>query len=590
MTDSDQTMTLHLGRGADRSNGTERPGPGRPSSDKHGPEKSSGPEPELPDRFWADDDAPADSDRSAAEPAAGLITLGYLRAAVRRSRIFILVMAAVGLLIGAGLLVVAPPAYEATSTLMLAHDTGEDAVSAQATDAVLAASDAVAERTMQALGLHDSLKKFEASYSVTIVTNSILTVVFRAPTSSTAVRDENALTTEFLKFRTAQLQNQQAGVLASLEQQITQANNHVAALARQITQLQGQTSTGETRVKIAVLQAQHTSAVSAATVLTESVRDNQAATQVTTTQIVKGSTVLNSATPIPHSHLKLPAEYVGGGLIGGLAIGVIIVIIRTLISDRLRRRDDIARVLGAPVRLSVAGAGVSRWRPGQRGLAAAGRRDLQRVVGFLRSEVSPRSRGSASLAVVPAGDPRTAAVCTVALAVARAKEGKRVMLADLAGGAAARLLGVTTPGVSKISADGAQLVVVVPEGDDVLPAGPLHPGGGLALADEETGPLAKELAAAHKSADLLLTLAVLDPAVGAEHLTTWTSKVVTLITAGQSSATRIQALGEMIRLAGLPLAAAVLIDADKTDESLGVPQAPDEGMRVPAGAAEGDFR
>jgi capsular polysaccharide biosynthesis protein len=464
-----------------------------------------------------------------------------------------------------------------------------DAVSAQATDAVLAASDAVAERTMQALGLHDSPKKFESSYTAAIETNSILTIIFRAPTASAAVRDENALSAEFLKFRTAQLKNEQAGVLASLTQQITQADDHVAALGRQISQLQAKTSTPDTRVDIAVLQAQHTSAVSAATILAETVRDNQAATQVTTTQIIKGSTVLNSATPIPHSHLKLPAEYVGGGLIGGLALGLIIVIVVTLISDRLRRRDDVARVLGAPVRLSVASAGVSRWRPGRRGLAAAGGRDLQRVVAFLAAEVPPRARGSASLAVVSAGDPRTAAVCVAALAVARAKQGKRVMLADLSGGAAARLLGVTTPGVSKISADGAQLAVVVPERDDVMPAGPLSTGTG-APADEDLGPQAKELAAAHKSADLLLTLAVLDPAIGAEHLATWTGKVVTLITAGQSSATRIQALGEMIRLAGLALAAAVLIKADKTDESLGTPLPPEEAPKARAGAGEGDFR
>jgi capsular polysaccharide biosynthesis protein len=578
--DSDQTMTLHLGQGANRPSPAER---------SSGPERSNGHGPELPDRFWADDDFAAESDRSAAEPAAGLVTLGYLRAAVRRSRFFILAMAALGLVVGAGLFVVAPPAYEATTTLMLAHDPGVDAVSAQATDAVLAQSDAVAQRTMQALGSHDTLKKFEASYTATIETNSILTIVFRAPTASAAIRDENALSSEFLKFRTAQLKNEQAGVLASLTQQITQANDHVADLAKQITQLQAKTSTPDTKVDLALLQAQHTSAVNSATILAETVRGTQASTQVTTTQIVKGSTVLNSATPIPHSHLKLPVEYVAGGLVGGLALGVILVIIATLISDRLRRRDDVARVLGAPVRLSVASAGVSRWRPGHRGLAAAGGRDLQRVVAFLAAEVPPRARGSASLAVVPAGDPRTAAVCVAALAVARAKEGKRVMLADLSGGAAARLLVVTTPGVSKISADGAQLAVVVPERDDVMPTGPLSTGTD-APAEGDTGPQAKELVAAHKSADLLLTLAVLDPAIGAEHLTTWTGKVVTLMTAGQSSATRIQALGEMIRLAGLTLAGAVLIKADKTDESLGVPLSPEEPPRARAGAGQGDFR
>jgi hypothetical protein len=44
-----------------------------------------------------------------------------------------------------------------------------------------------------------------------------------------------------------------------------------------------------------------------------------------------------------------------------------------------------------------------------------------------------------------------------------------------------------------------------------------------------------------------------------------------MVTAGESTETRIQAVGEMIRLARIPLISAVLVGADKTDESLGVP-------------------
>ena len=71
------------------------------------------------------------------------------------------------------------------------------------------------------------------------------------------------------------------------------------------------------------------------------------------------------------------------------------------------------------------------------------------------------------------------------------------------------------------------------------------------------------------SADLLLTLATVDPSLGAEHLATWAGRAVVLVTAGRSSWTRIHAVGEMIRLAGISLVSAVLVGADKTDESLG---------------------
>ena len=42
-----------------------------------------------------------------------------------------------------------------------------------------------------------------------------------------------------------------------------------------------------------------------------------------------------------------------------------------------------------------------------------------------------------------------------------------------------------------------------------------------------------------------------------------------MVTAGRSSWTRIHAVGEMIRLAGMYLVSAVLVGASKTDESLG---------------------
>jgi hypothetical protein len=76
--------------------------------------------------------------------------------------------------------------------------------------------------------------------------------------------------------------------------------------------------------------------------------------------------------------------------------------------------------------------------------------------------------------------------------------------------------------------------------------------------------------AAYASADLLLTLAVLDPSIGAEYLAGWACGAVVVVTAGQSSAERIRAVSEMIRLSGTSLISGVLIGADKTDESLGL--------------------
>ena len=84
------------------------------------------------------------------------------------------------------------------------------------------------------------------------------------------------------------------------------------------------------------------------------------------------------------------------------------------------------------------------------------------------------------------------------------------------------------------------------------------------------------------SADLLLTLATLDPAVGGDHLATWASNAVVVVSSGESSAERIHGVGEMIRLAGMRLDSVVLLGADKSDESLGLTPRPEEQVGMGA--------
>jgi hypothetical protein len=68
----------------------------------------------------------------------------------------------------------------------------------------------------------------------------------------------------------------------------------------------------------------------------------------------------------------------------------------------------------------------------------------------------------------------------------------------------------------------------------------------------------------------MLTLATLDPALGGDHLATWASEAVVVVTAGRSRAERVHSVGEMIRLAGTRLDSAILLGADRSDASLGV--------------------
>ena len=114
--------------------------------------------------------------------------------------------------------------------------------------------------------------------------------------------------------------------------------------------------------------------------------------------------------------------------------------------------------------------------------------------------------------------------------------------------------------------DGVPLLVAVPNGDDIAPVGPLRGDDVPAVLT----PPDEAVVAACSSADLLLTLVTLDPATGGEHLATWASEAIAVVTAGRSSAEKVHSAGELIRLAGTRFNSAILLGADRTDASLGL--------------------
>ena len=67
-------------------------------------------------------------------------------------------------------------------------------------------------------------------------------------------------------------------------------------------------------------------------------------------------------------------------------------------------------------------------------------------------------------------------------------------------------------------------------------------------------------------------LTTLSPALGAEHLRSWAARACAVVTAGRSSATKLHAAGEMIRLAELRFDSVILLGADRGDDTLGSPE------------------
>ena len=529
-------------------------------------------QPDQPQRVPSAYDDYSPADEHPGEYATGIVSLGFIATALRRSAWLWLAIALAAMLAGLGLFVTFPPAYKATTTVLLKPFPDTQPTDGILTDIALAESRTVAQSAVQQLGLPQaSVGSFLKAYSTTEVTDQVVLITVSAPSNDEAVRRAKAVAAAFLQFREKQAQAQLQSALASINLQVAQAKQKVNALDTQIAQVQQQPSSTIQQGKLATLKSRRIQANYEASTMEQAALSDRMTETSATAAVVQNSKVVDSATPAAHSHHKLLVIYALSSLILGLVLGMGFVIVRALVSDRLRRRDDIAHALGAPVTLSV-GTPKPHWLPVRRGQG----RDQKRMVTHLRNAVPARSRGAPGLAVVAVDNAQAMAPSLVSLAVSCAQEGQQVVVADLARGApAARLLGAGKPGIRPVKVSGAHLVVAVPGRDNVAPVGPLPQKSSQA----QLGQASEALIAAYASADLLLTLVTIDPALGADHLATWATSAVVVVTAGQSSAARIHAVGELVRLAGMSPVSAVLVDADKTDESTGVthtpvPQAP----------------
>lgn len=521
--------------------------------------RSSGANDDLLERFWALDELSLLKSSPTIDVTSGLASIQFVWSALKRHVRLLIAFTLLGILVGAGLYVKFPPARHATTKVLLIDSPNQDPAFEVQTDVALAASTTVGENVVKQLGLQEPAASLLATYSVTALTDQVLLINVSAATSDEAVQRAAAVAKQFLAFRAQYTRTQFSQQAGQLNDEVTQAKQKVADISSQISQ----TTDPD---KLHALQDEQKAATDALAQIRQYVTGSLATAQSAEANMIAGSQVLDAPAAQKLSKTKGAPLYVGGGLLGGLALGIIIVIVSALTSDRLRRRSDIAYTFRAPVRLSV-GPLRARRLPSLGGAAKARNRDLRRVTEYLNDAVPGASRGPAGLAIAAVDDVKTTAEVVVSLALDNAGRGRRVILADLSEGRiAARRLGVSEPGINRVERDGKPFVLVIPNPDSVAPVGPLSShasAAGYAQADER-------LVAEAESTDLVLTLVTLDPVVGSEHLATWATSVVAMVTTGRSSAVRITAVADMIRLAGVRLDSVVLVDSDKDDDSLGI--------------------
>lgn len=523
----------------------------------------------FPERFWDNDEVPIVDDRSADNLATGLVDLSFVRQALGRSKRVWCSIAVVGLVIGVGLFLYFKPPYSTTVSVLLRADPNIDAPTSMETASVIAQEPAVVQLADHELGLPVST---QLHYTVAVFNNQVLNITMSAPTSQQAAHEAETVANAFLTERADLVKSQMTATLNGIASQVTQAQNNYNQVNSEYEHIQSEPSSTSQQSQLKRMESKLSAAENALSTLTY----QQTEEKLNSTEMVTDSSIISTSVPKTSSSLKRYGIELGAGaFFGGLVIGISIVVIRALLSDRLYRRDDVAVAINAPVRLSVLSAGDSkrRKRHGDARSATGGRHpdekaaDLARVVAHLRESLPEGVSAPSSLVVVAVDDPAFVADAVAELAASLAREGSRVGVADLADGIFAGGLIGTEPGIRLANIGGTQITVVVPRTYNLVPVGPRDQRITRGLTRS------REIAAVYEACDFFLTVVVLDPAVGAGHLSTWAADAVAVVTAGQSTVGKVQAVGEMIRDGGTRLVSAILLGADKGDESFGLVKA-----------------
>ncbi len=493
-----------------------------------------------------------------------LINLRFAKDALYRSRWLWASIAVLGLICGAGYHFVIPVKYAASTTLYLADPPSSDPAVVSTNDLALLQTTAVGERAIKLLrepGLNP-VKLLGKAPGVTVSAN-VMTITIDGPTQREAIRRVNAVASALLAFRSEQYGAQTEAIDAGLNRQIAGLQSQVTKLTNVING-NGPIPSGETLTNVASDRAQDSAGIIS---LQQTVQQNQ----LGQLSVATGSRVITPGTVTSGKKIKIFVLDGASGLVAGLGLGIGIVLVAAFTTDRLRRREDIAAVLGAPVDLSIGRAWLPRVRTSGRLLRLAEKPTppVQSIVSYLHKLLLTAESGQ-TLLVVAVDDVEVPAVVTAALAGRLTAEGKTVVMADLSGDKVlAHMFGVKREGRHQVHIGDIERVIL------------LVPPGEWSMEDNEP---VDSTATQWSNADVVLAVATVDPTVGAWHLLRWATTATLVVTAGRSTAQRINGTAELLRAASIGVTSAILVNADTRDDSIGLSDSMGSPLQQPVGA------
>ena len=475
------------------------------------------------------------------------VSLHFLRAALQRRWKTVAAFVYCGVVVALAAMVLLPPASSATTSLVLAHPAGQDPVTAMATDVSLLRTRTVAQNTIDTLNLSTTADELQSTITVATPSPDIMSITITAASPAEAVRRLGALSDSYVAFRSEQVRSQSDGVVAGDRERIKQLQEQSTTLSQQYGVLARQSDASSQAEAADVLT--HRSQLDAEIATLQ--QDIQQSAIEAESILAASHTVDAPAANPPHAAKRLVLVMMSG-LIVGTALGVAVVLFHALLSNRLRRRDEVALALGRPVRFS---AGTSRsWWSRRERLDQRGVDVLAAGFGTALTDGAKVER----VALVSVGAVKEAALVVSRLADHLASVGQRVCVVDL-------------------SESGA-----LAETGHVGGWAVLHPGG-TAATTPGTGPLTLVSAFSGKpapgepgrdewaKAQIVLVLGDAQLGVGAAPLSSWADQAVLLVRAGRASAEFLDSVGRVFDASGLGIDFAMLVGADAGDESPGFP-------------------
>ena len=403
----------------------------------------------------------------------------------------------------------------ANTKVLLQFPAEADQAEAIETDLELLRTGAVAEAALQALGLEIDPEILRAEYDGVILTNRILSISAAGNDAAEAERQADAVAAAYLQVREALYREQRDIVVAQQRRQQEELRARVSGLSEEIRNFAEPTP----EVQIDDLLTERSSL----NAQIDEIEDTLQTETVATSLIVEGSRVIDVAQAAGKSVLRTHMVNAILGFFAGLFLASFFFAVLAVVSTRVRRRADVAAAMHAPVSVSIGSSFGKGW---QRLTHAPSGGDMQLVVRHLEAAVPPGTTSTSELVIVSIDSLLVSTLAAQALAQKLVAGGRRVSIVNETGGP---LVGLEDRGDRRPTADDGAL-----------------------------------------DADVILVLATLDPAKGAEHLREWAANAVAFVTAGRSSVTKLEAHATMIRSASLHLRSVILIGPDRDDDSLGI--------------------